>query len=391
MDTFAALTTTKGTGAISTIQIFGGQAKAVLKKIFKPAGSKSAGLEPPNICLGTITDGTETIDQVTIGCEGVDNFAIHCHGNPLIVEIIMELLKKHGATLVAADKLRAEILTATTDLNSIRIEAKLAIPKARTLAGTRLIVNQIEAGLSKAAQLWLRNIDTIPLKQIKEQAQQILKAGQTAKLIINRTRVCLAGPPNTGKSTLLNCLTGKQKAIVTHIKGTTRDYVTGQCTIGPLWVELFDTAGLDDAPGTGTLDQAARQKAVQILELAELVLVVLDINLPAGQLNAALIDKLADRKVLPVLNKSDLPAKFDANKLPADWPAPAIISAKLAQGLDHLAAGIQQLLAVTDFDVTQPVWITSRQKKILRQLAKVDSHSQATEAITELLNGPVRV
>ena len=97
MNTFAAVMTGKGTGAISTIQILGDSAGAVIKKIFQPATSKSAALEPGRISLGTINADTETIDHVTIGCEGPGNFTINCHGNPLIVEMIMELLGRHKA------------------------------------------------------------------------------------------------------------------------------------------------------------------------------------------------------------------------------------------------------------------------------------------------------
>ena len=105
MSIFAAVTTGKGTGAISTVQIFGDSAEAVIKKVFKPAGTKPSKFKTGDILLGTITDGAEVIDQVTIGCEGPDTFAINCHGNPLIVEIIMQLLQQHGANLVTAEQL----------------------------------------------------------------------------------------------------------------------------------------------------------------------------------------------------------------------------------------------------------------------------------------------
>ena len=104
MAAFAAVMTGKGTGALSTIQLFGAQAEAVIQKIFKPAGQKQANLQPGKILLGTIVDGGETIDHVTIGCEGPDTFAINCHGNPLIIEVIMELLQQHDVDLLTADE-----------------------------------------------------------------------------------------------------------------------------------------------------------------------------------------------------------------------------------------------------------------------------------------------
>ncbi|GAI01898.1 unnamed protein product, partial [marine sediment metagenome] len=105
MGVFAAVMTGKGTGAISSVQVFGDSAEAVIKKIFKPAGKKPPTFEPCVICLGTISDGAETIDQVAIACEGPANFAINCHGNPLIVASLMQLLQRHGAALLTTEEL----------------------------------------------------------------------------------------------------------------------------------------------------------------------------------------------------------------------------------------------------------------------------------------------
>ena len=243
--TFAAVMTGKGTGAISTVQVFGDSAEIILQKVFKPAGTKPPILKLGKILLGTISDGSETIDHVTIGCEGPKNYAINCHGNPLIVEMIMQLLAQHGVILLTAEELLTKILSAEKAVNTIALEAKLAQPKARTIQGTKIIANQIDAGLSNKAAEWLENIDSISLDAITADTKRILETSQTAKLIIYGCTAAIAGPSNTGKSTLLNCLCGRQKAIVTDIRGTTRDWVSGRCRIGPLSVELIDTAGLD--------------------------------------------------------------------------------------------------------------------------------------------------
>ena len=137
MTVFAAVMTGRGTGAISTIQLFGPSAEGILKKIFKPARPKPPALQPGNILLGTIKDGQKTIDQVTIGCEGPENFAIHCHGNPLIVEMIMQLLQKHAARLLSTGELLIKILSKQKDTNAIEIEAKLAQSKARTIEAAK--------------------------------------------------------------------------------------------------------------------------------------------------------------------------------------------------------------------------------------------------------------
>ena len=117
--------TGKGTGAISTVQVFGDSAEAVVKKIFKPTGTKPAEFKTGEILLGTITDGNETIDQVTIGCEQANSFAINCHGNPLIVADIMRLLQRCGATLLTAEQLLTKIISAQKAINTIAVSAEI--------------------------------------------------------------------------------------------------------------------------------------------------------------------------------------------------------------------------------------------------------------------------
>ena len=240
MSAFAAVTTGKGTGAIATVQLFGDSAKAIIKKIFKSVKAKPPTFKTGKILLGTISDGAETIDQVTIGCEGPGNFAINCHGNPLIVACLMQLLQRYGATLLTAEELLTKIFSMEKPGSTIALEAKLTQLQAKTIQGTKIIVNQVDAGLTKKIEEWLQsygllteNINTISLEQIKADTEQILKNSKTAKLIIFGCMMVLSGPPNTGKSTLLNFLAGRQKAIVTDIKGTTRDWVSAQCRIRP--------------------------------------------------------------------------------------------------------------------------------------------------------------
>ncbi len=397
MSIFAAVMTGKGTGAISTVQVFGDSAEAVVKKIFKPTGTKPAEFKTGEILLGTITSGNETIDQVTIGCEQADSFAIHCHGNPLIVADIMQLLQRRGAALLTAEQLLTKIISAQKPINTIALEAKLAQMKAKTIQGTKIITNQIDAGLSKKAAEWLRNIDAVSLKQISSEAKRILENSRTAKLIIAGCTAALIGPPNSGKSTLLNYLAGRDKAIVTDIKGTTRDWVEAVCRIESLSLRLIDTAGLDEklpAP-KDTVEEAAQKKSVQILEQADLVLLVLDNSQTSDQLDERLVEKIAEKLVLTCLNKSDLPAKFDTRKFIRRGGLPEIlsnivpISAKEGIGVENLLEKIRRICGVVDFDLKTPVVFTSRQEEVLQQLKNAKSKQQATSIITELLNGQV--
>jgi tRNA modification GTPase len=375
MSAFAAVMTGRGTGAIATIQICGRSAKGVLEKIFKPPSELKIG----EICVGTIYDGSQTIDHVTIGCEEPDTFAINCHGNPLIVEQIMQLLQKQGVELITSEQMLVRTFKGG---NTVALEAKLMLPKAKTLKGTEIILNQIDGGLTAAAKKWLEN----PTSEIAVEAKKIIEASKIANLIIFGCRIVLAGPPNTGKSTLLNQICGKQKTIVTDIKGTTRDWVSAECRIGPMSVELIDTAGLDEQL-IDDINKAARQAAIDIINQANIVLLVLDNSEPTNQLDKSLINILTNKKVLTVLNKSDLPCRFKAGNL----PNVINISAKSGKGIDRLCEKIQQVAGIESFDLNQPICFTSRQKQLLKRFADVKSKDTAQSIITELLSGPPNV
>lgn len=386
MNTFAAVMTGKGVGAIAAIQIFGESAQKILRKVFTPVGKGPAKFKTGKVLLGIIVDGTETIDQVAIGCEGKNTYTINCHGNPLIVADIMRLLGREGATLLDAEELLAKVLTAREGVTAIEIEAKLAQLKAKTLAGAKIIANQVRGGLSQ----WLKNIGAESLDEIKSQAQEILERSQTAKLIIYGCTAVIAGPPNSGKSTLLNCLAGRQKAIVTDIKGTTRDWVSARCRIGRVCVELIDTAGLDEELGTkaDAIKKASQEKTVELLEEADLVLLVLDSSQTMDQLEGRLIERITGKKILTVLNKSDLPSQFDSGQLPESLSGTVQISAKLGIGIDELIEKMQQLLGVADFDLGSSVCFTIRQQKLLEQLKNAESKTQVITIIKNLCTKP---
>ncbi|MCX5635170.1 MAG: 50S ribosome-binding GTPase [Planctomycetota bacterium] len=390
MSIFAAVMTGQGTGAISTIQLFGDKAEGVLKKVFKPSGSKPATFGLGQILLGTIHDGNRTIDQVTIGCEGRNNFTINCHGNPLIVEMIMKLLQKRNVKPITAQQLIVKILSSDKSLNTIAIETALAQAEAKTLEGAKIIANQVNAGLAKKAAQWFDSINDTPLKQIAADAKKILKTSETAKLIIEGLTAVIAGPPNTGKSTLLNDLAGKPKAIVTDIKGTTRDYVIAQCLIAPLCIELIDTAGLDDelaAAAANKIEKTAQKKSFAILEKADLVLVVLDNSQTQNAIGKKLLKKIADKKIITILNKCDLPAKFDTTELPKTLTDTIKISAKAGTGIENLLKKIRQLSDAADFDLQSPVCFTDRQKNLLQKLTSAKTKKLARQIISGLLNG----
>ncbi len=390
MSAFAAVMTGRSSGAIATVQLVGDSAGTVLAKVFHRAGDKLLESAPARILVGHILDGDEAVDQVTVGCESPDVFAIHCHGNPLIVERIMGLLQRHGVELLTAGEMLARMLAAQLSPSTITAEAKLAFTTVKTIAGAEILTHQIESGLSAKVRQWRQELGTTPLAQIAAEAGQILRCSEPARLLISGCTIALIGPPNTGKSTLLNTLAGREKAIVTDIPGTTRDWVSAQIHIPPLTATIIDTAGIDPTLSDG-IDTAAQNKSMQVLEQADVVLLVLDITQPAGQLGRSFSEELKGKRVLTVFNKSDLSGTLNPGSHPASLGNSVHISARQGTGIDDLVWAIHRVCGLPELDCLAPVAFTDRQCKGLERLQRAASTSEAAGIIEELIYGPLVV
>lgn len=386
METIAAITTAKGTAAISSIQIAGAASADIVHKIFKPIGAKQFKLITGEILTGTIVDDSETIDHVVLGCLDAHSFEINCHGNPLIVEKIARLLADNGATLLSTESFLLEQLQNDPSKNSIDIEAAIAQTRAATLTGTKIIADQPAKGLGKLAEDWLSDFDNISLDDIKSECTDILAASKTARLLIDRVRVVIAGAPNSGKSTLLNTLAGKQKAIVTDIAGTTRDWVSTTIDTGRLLIEFFDSAGLDATlTAQSAADAESQNLALDLITQADLVLEVIDSTVQGVDTRSFHTDK----PVLLVFNKSDMIDSPVNSEIPTETSVS--ISAKNADNIDTLIEKIHDSLGVTDFNPDQPICFTARQHSLLQELTKAADKPAAKTAISQLLNSPISV
>jgi len=390
MAVVAAVMTGPGLGAIATVQLFGDPAKDVLRAIFRRKGDKPFELADGRVLLGRIVDEGEWVDEVTVGCEGPHTFAIHCHGNPMIVQRIMNLLRRHGVHAVPAEQLLAQLSTSQKTCDAICIEAKLALATVKTIEGTVIVANQVEAGLSARIRQWQDRLDSISLGEVAAEAGDILQHSEPARLIISGCTIALIGPPNTGKSTLLNTLAGREKAIVSDIRGTTRDWVSAEIHIPPLAATIIDTAGLDDAIGTsGGVDQAAQRKSIEILAHADLILLVLDLSQPVEQLPESVATRLVGRRVVTVLNKADLPPRLDIAELRGTAGPMVRISAKQGTAIDDLIHAVHHVCHVADFDPRTPVAFTDRQVYLLEALQRSGSKAKARLILSELLESPV--
>ena len=381
--TLAAVMTGSGTSAIATLEILGPQAYAITSRLFTPYSQQTFGFQPGKIWVGTLHDQDSLIDEVTVGCEGEDHAAIHCHGNPLIVESIMALLKTHDVTLVSPTEFQAKLLT-QTNLTLCQQETRLAQADCKTLLGVRLLKEQFNSGLYTWAQDQLNDV-TIRIEILHEQCQSILAQSQIARHILYGATVVLIGPPNSGKSTLLNALSGQDAAIVTDIRGTTRDWIEADCRTDTLLLHLVDTAGLDTLlTQQSHLDKTFQERTLSVIQQADLILFVLDSHDPTSHIESSWLEALPDCPRITVLNKSDLTCEMKSRH---DTDKTVRISAKNEIGLNDLLDQIEQTLQVKDFNLTQPLCITPRQQQCLESILSAQTLAKFETNLTSLLNG----
>ena len=371
----ASLMTARTAAAISSIQVAGGGAEEILKIIFKPAKKNNSDFSAGKILHGTITDSQRTIDEVVIGCESENSFSINCHGNPLIVENILALLRNHKVEIVEPNEMMGFLGREKFGDKSIAIEAEIFSAQSETLDGAKIIAEQTKDGLFKTADSWLKTGD---IDDIKKQAKQILADSRIAGYFINGVKIVIAGAPNSGKSTLFNFLCGRKNALVSDIAGTTRDWLSAKIKLKKVMAEFFDTAGVDEKLITKNIIDAQSQSLTnELIKNCDLVLLVVDSTAWAKA------HPTIPENELVVYNKCDL-----AGKLPADVLK---ISAKTGVGVQELIAAIEQRLGVSDFDIKKTVCFTDRQKNILEQIVSSGEKKQVQELITKLLNEDFRV
>jgi tRNA modification GTPase len=386
----AGLTTARTAAAISSIQVAGVGAEEILKTIFKPFGQthRSAPTVPfiaGSILYGFIVDNQKNIDEVVIGCESENSFSINCHGNPLIVENILALLQKHNVQIIEPNEIMIFLGREKFGDNAIAIEADIAGAEAATLDGAKIIAEQAKAGLHALANNWLKIGE---IEDIKKQAKQVLADSKTAGYFITGAKIVIAGAPNSGKSTLFNYLCGREKALVSDIAGTTRDWLNAKIKLKKIAAEFFDTAGLDEnLIAQNTIDAQSQALSKELIENSDLVLFVVDNTAWAKSppYNSLRCRLGSERRLneLVVYNKCDLAGDVSNKGL--------AISAKTGSGVQELIAAIEHKLGVDDFDIKKTVCFTDRQKKILEQIVTADEIKRIQQLITKLLNDDFRV
>ena len=340
-DTIAAISTPRGEGGIGIIRISGDKSFEILERIFNTKNpNRDLGFYKFN--YGFIHDNGKIVDEVmavrmkapkTYTCEDV--VEINCHGGHLISEKVLELVLKNGARHAEQGEFtKRAFMNGRIDLS--QAEAVMDIIHGKTEKSISLSLEQLRgdlrdkiAGFKKALLDVTAHVnvvldypeegidDPLPsnlrenLENVYAEADRLISSYDKGKKIKEGIKTVIAGKPNVGKSTLLNSLLKEERAIVTHIPGTTRDVIEEIINIKGIPLVLTDTAGIRKTEDI--VENIGVEKSKKFIENADLVLLVLDASRELEREDREVIEEIQNhnKKTIVLLNKIDLERKIE--------------------------------------------------------------------------------
>ncbi|MFC0513183.1 tRNA uridine-5-carboxymethylaminomethyl(34) synthesis GTPase MnmE [Mucilaginibacter angelicae] len=363
-DTIVALATPNGVGAIAVIRLSGPDAITIANSVFK--GKDLSKQASHTIHFGSIVDGNLILDEVLVSLFiGPRSYTrenvveISCHASGYIIESIIKLFIKKGARSAKPGEytLRA-FLNGQLDLSQAEAVADLIASNSK--ASQQVALQQLRGGFSTQLQMLREQLvnfaSLIELEldfaeedvefanrdQLKKLIHEITKivgrliqSFELGNAIKNGVNTVIAGRPNAGKSTLLNALLNEERAIVSHIPGTTRDTIEEVLNIQGINFRLIDTAGIREA--TDAIEQIGVQRTMEKISQSALLIYVFDAaEITIEELNNDIASlQKPGITMLVVANKADLLNPEQLSALPHTDRA-IIISAKEKRHIDEL-------------------------------------------------------
>ena len=340
-DTRVEVLTPPGAGAIATVAVTGPDAWEIVRRLFRPAGASSLPLAPPlhRFWFGHFGEGIG--DEVVLAVREVSpetRVELHCHGGRHVVRWVVGQLAGQGCVRSTEG---VQELGKPRDGRPWASGAQSAmelLPRAPTLRTASILLDQYHGAFDRAmssVQTFMKAGDTSSARQILQNLCTRIPVGMH---LVEPWKVVVAGPPNVGKSSLVNALAGYQRSVVSDAAGTTRDIVTTSVAFEGWPVELADTAGLRRAVDSSEAEGIERAR--RFLAGADLVIWVIDATAaePVGPSEEWLREGgLRDRVILRVTNKVDAAEQVrDDSSLR--------VSARTGRGIPELIRAVVQLL-----------------------------------------------
>ncbi len=377
-DTIAAIATPLGEGGLAVLRISGPEALAIADKIFV-GKTKPSSAPTHTIHFGKIVRDGKTLDEALLAVLRAprtftreDTVEISCHGGILPAKLVLDAILANGARLAEPGEFtrraflngRIDLAQAEAVADLIHSRTELALAAANEQLAGKLSqrINRLRDDLLHIlahveAHIDFPDEDIAPdtreklLKRLEDGVAfitELLRTANEGQILRRGIRAAIVGRPNTGKSSLLNQLLGRDRAIVSHIPGTTRDTIEETANVRGIPVVFIDTAGLREAGDEIEIEGIRRSR--QSLAQAELILHVLDAAQPLTRDDENYFAEFAGKKRIFVRNKIDLPAqwqwppKFDAapNGLPS--APPVDVSCVTGQGIESLKDAIKEMI-----------------------------------------------
>lgn len=384
-ETVAAIATPPGEGGVAIIRISGKEAFQAAKKVFSrdPASFKSH-----TAYHGYVVDEKgEKVDEALLmlmkgrkSYTGEDTVEIFCHGGSLISKKVLETVLKTGVRQAYPGEFTFKAyINGKLDLS--QAEAVQALIHAKNEKMLHSAEKQLEGRLSKKIletqgrlnhiaailEAWVdfpdEGLEFEPMEKVindlsveKKHLQKLLDTYHDGKILSEGLKVALIGSPNVGKSSLMNALLERERAIVSDIAGTTRDILEDHLKLNGLNIVLTDTAGIRET--IESIEKEGIKRSIKALDDADLVLLVLDCSKPLNETDLSLIKKLDGKKSIVVLNKTDI-----ASPTSIKHPHVIPISALTGMGLDALKNEIDNVIWAHGVPSKEEIVITNMRHK----------------------------
>lgn len=413
-DTIAAISTPHGNGGIGIIRISGEKAFDIAAEIFV-GRKKFDEIKTHTINYGKIIDNTsgDVLDEVLVSKMKKPNtftredvVEINCHGGTVVLKNILELILKKGARLAEPGEFtKRAFLNGRLDLS--QAEAVIDLINAKTSESSKAAMDQLEGKLSvklKEARSKLieilahievtvdypeHDIEEITgekvyseIKVIREKLSNIIEGFEKGRIIREGINAVIVGRPNVGKSSLLNELTGKSRAIVTDIPGTTRDIIEDYINLNGVPVRIIDTAGIRETEDL--VEKIGVEKTHKEVESADLIIMMVDAYQGIEKEDLEILDRVKGKKVILLLNKIDIVDEDKITEIENKLEDKKIIrmSIKDEIGLDKLADAVVELFVKGEVNLNNEVLITNiRHKNLIdKSIESIDYAINAYES-----------